>query len=99
MKNWKIGQQPNGIVFVANEEEATQIAELDTVGPELKARSVYESEVLANAKLIAAAPDLLSDFEYILHCLTVGDWKDADEDYIKAGLKSVAERAIRKATK
>jgi len=85
-------------IYDGNEVTVVDVATTEIQILELNVQHLGIQQAEANAKLIAAAPELLEEFEYILHCFYKGDLKDADEHYIKSAIISICNRAIKKAT-
>ena len=59
------------------------------VGNDSDGRPLPDAERLANASLIAAAPDLLAACEELL--IYLGDWDDMDNDTCAAARKAIAK--------
>ena len=72
---WKTFQQDDQI-FIESEDRIEAISTIDGI----------ENEDIANAKLIAAAPDLLKSLEMIVETLEAGALTKEDKIEVKEGL-------------
>ena len=87
-------KQPTGFeIYVDSETELER--ETEKIICDVFAQAGYREE-MGNAALMAAAPDLLNGYLYILHKLNT-EYTDADADYLRMWLKSVCVNNIKKA--
>lgn len=96
--NWEVDKQKSSIVRMNDYLRIEQIATAENL-PECMSLDDLEAEGNSNAKLIAAAPDLLDAAQYAIECLErlntelgqIGD--NGDQAY------NALKQAIEKATK
>ncbi len=91
---WEIGPQEFSRVKVYEKQQGSRRIVADCDLNELREMIGYRPEAEANARLIAAAPDLLAAVEALLRLPGISSFAaDLDSDAVK-----LAERAINKAT-